>query len=190
MKNTCNKENKVSKVFYITLMLLGIFNLAVVFMYGPLRLNFTSSQPVGIYTLQESGEAAQRGGLVTFCLEPENPFIALAKERGYVGGGTCPSGLKPILKRLAALPGDELEIAPDGIILNGNFLHLSFRPEIDSLGRQMPPSLLQSGKISEGQALVLSQEHGNSFDSRHFGLVPISSLTGVEPVLTFKSESK
>ncbi len=154
------------------------------------RFNLTDSQPKGIYTLQPSEEAAHRGDLVTFCLESNNPFTALAKERGYVGGGTCPSGLKPLLKRLAGLPGDELEIAPDGLILNGNFLHLSFRPPCDSRGREMPPSLLQNGKIPEGQALVLSQEHGNSFDSRHFGLVPLDSLTRVEPVLTFETESK
>lgn len=162
-------------LFCASILLLSVF---------ALRLNMTDSQPVGIYTLRPADEAAVRGDLVTFCLELKNPYSDLAKERGYVGGGTCASGLKPLLKRLAGLPGDEVEIAPDGIILNGSFMHLSFRPEIDSRGREMPPSLLQNGEIPEGLALVISQEHGNSFDSRHFGLVPLAALTKVVPVFT------
>jgi conjugative transfer signal peptidase TraF len=158
--------------------------------YSFMRFNDTPSMPRGVYALAPAEDRPRRGDLVTFCLEPNNPFTALAKERGYVGGGSCPSGMKPLLKKLAGLPGDELEIAPDGLILNGNFVHLSFRPPCDSLGREMPPSLLQNGIIPEAQALVLSQEHGNSFDSRHFGLMPLDSLTKVEPVLTFESESK
>ncbi len=175
--------------FACFLIVFAIFSIVAAMNMKPM-VNLTDSQPKGIYTLKPSDEPIRRGILVTFCLEPDNPFAALAKERGYVGGGSCPSGMKPLLKRLAGLPGDEMEIAPDGLILNGNFLHLSFRPPCDSLGREMPPSLLQSGKIPDGQALVLSQEHGNSFDSRHFGLVPLDSLTPVEPVLTFESESE
>lgn len=134
--------------------------------------------------MQPAAEKPQRGDLVTFCLESNNPFTAVAKERDYIGAGTCPSGLKPFLKTLAGLPGDQVEMSPDGIILNGSYLAGTARPEYDSQGRPVPPSLLKDGPIPEGRALVVSQRHSGSFDSRHFGLVSFESLTKVEPVFT------
>ena len=154
-----------------------------------IRFNLTSSMPRGIYIMQLATENPQRGDLVTFCLELNNPFTAVAREREYIGSGTCPSGLKPFLKRLAGLSGDVLEVSLDGIILNGSYLTGTARPEYDSLGRPVPPSLLKDGPIPAGMALVISQQHSGSFDSRHFGLVPYDSLTKVTPVLTDKEIS-
>lgn len=182
-------------IFLLLFLAFLIFILLCVLYSKPVRVNLTDSQPVGIYMLRPgdmlhpTDEPTRRGDLVTFCLESKNIFSTLAKDRGYVGKGTCPLGLKPLLKNLIGLPGDEVEITPDGIILNGDFLYLSHRPDFDSQGRVMPPSLLQNGKIPEGMALVISQEHGNSFDSRHFGLVPLASLTKVVPVLTTESKN-
>ena len=96
------------------------------------RFNFTPSMSKGIYVMQPAAERPQRGDLVTFCLESNNPFTAVARERDYIGSGTCPSGLKPFLKTLAGLPGDQVEVSPDGIILNGSYLSGTARPEYDS----------------------------------------------------------
>lgn len=155
--------------------LVGLF-----FGVGGLRVNLTSSLPMGIYRLTEA--TPQRGDLVTFCLIPDNPFCGMSKERGYLLSGPCPSGLQPLLKRLAGLPGDHLTVTPAGLVLNGNLLSGTGRPERDSQGRMVPPSLLASGPIPAGSALVLSQKHPGSFDGRHFGLVPFDSLQAVEPV--------
>lgn len=154
------------------------------------RFNLTPSMPQGIYVMESAAERPERGDLVTFCLESNNPFTELARERGYAGSGSCPLGLKPFLKVLAGLPGDTVEASPDGIILGGSWLAGTARPEYDSQGRPVPPSLLQDGPIPDGQALVISQRHGGSFDSRHFGLVPLDSLTKVTPVLTNYSLSE
>lgn len=151
-----------------------------------LRFNLTPSMPKGIYLLEPAEEKPQRGDMVTFCLESDNPFTALARERDYIGIGTCPSGLKPLLKVLAGLPGDVVEVAPDGIMLNGAFLSGSARPDCDSHSRPVPPSLLMDGPIPPGMALLISQQHSGSFDSRHFGLVPYDSLQKVSPVFTGK----
>lgn len=155
-----------------------------------LRFNLTPSMPMGLYLMRPAAERPERGDLVTFCLESDHPFTEVARERDYVGSGTCPSGLKPFLKVLAGLPGDMVEASPDGIILGGSWLAGTARPEYDSQGRPAPPSLLQDGPIPDGQALVISQRHGGSFDSRHFGLVPLDSLTKVTPVLTDYSPNK
>ena len=146
------------------------------------RVNITPSLPEGIYQIS-SGDI-KRGDLVAFCLPPDNPFSSLAGERGYLGPGCCPSGLRPLLKRLVGLPGDELCIASDTLILNGIRLAGSERPERDRQGRSLPQPLLRTGIIPEGQALVLSLEHAGSLDSRHFGLIPLASLKRVRPVWT------
>ena len=144
------------------------------------RVNITPSLPEGLYRL--SSENVDRGDLVAFCLPSDNPFSSLAGERGYLGPGCCQSGLRPLLKHLVGLPGDDLIIDNDGLILNGIFLIGSVRPEHDRQGRNLPHPLLRDGHIPDGQALVLSQEHAGSLDSRHFGLIPLASLKKVKPV--------
>lgn len=140
-----------------------------------LRINPTPSLPKGIYRLVpifDSGQgstALARGDLVSFCLQGE--FSALALERGYLQAGSCSNGLRPLLKRLAGLPGDHIEA--------GSLVIRS----VDRQGRPMP-SVLASGVIPTGMALVLA-DHEGSFDSRYFGLVPLDSLQRVEPVFVF-----
>lgn len=144
------------------------------------RVNITPSLPEGIYQL--SSENIERGDLVAFCLEPDNSFSSLAGERGYLGPGSCSNGLRPLLKHLVGLPGDRLLIVSNGLMLNGILLTGSEHPDHDRQGRDLPDPLLRAGIIPEGQALVLSQEHAGSFDSRHFGLVQMASLKKVRPV--------
>jgi len=147
------------------------------------RVNLTPSLPKGIYRLTD--EPARKGDFICFCLASDNPFSRAAKERGYLGRGYCPSGLKPLLKKLAGLPGDQIVIAPDGLILNGEPLANTARSEIDSYGREVPPSLLTEGRIPDGLGLVLSQEHAGSFDSRYFGLIPLARLKKAKPIFLF-----
>ena len=145
--------------------------LALAFSAG-LRFNPTPSLPKGIYRIVPGAPAPKdfvRGELVSFCLEGE--FAELALERGYLEPGSCPSGLRPLLKRLAALPGDFVDPSAFPIRV------------VDSQGRPMPSALLpwMSGVVPSGMALVLA-DHPGSFDSRYFGLVPLDSLQRVEPV--------
>ena len=140
--------------------------LALAFAAG-LRVNPTPSLPKGIYRISQG--APERGDLVTFCLGGE--YAALARERGYLEAGSCSSGLRPLLKRLAGLPGDHIEAGS-----------LAVRTA-DGQGRPMP-SVPLPGVIPLGMALVLA-DHRGSFDSRYFGLVPLGSLQRVEPVFLF-----
>ena len=86
-----------------------------------LRINPTPSLPKGVYRI--SPGAPGKGDLVSFCLDGE--YAALAGERGYLQAGSCPSGLRPLLKRIAGLPGD---------IVNPDALHIR---ALDSQGRAM-----------------------------------------------------
>ena len=143
-----------------------MLTLALVFSAG-LRFNPTPSLPKGVYRIVPG--APEKNELVSFCLEGE--FAELALERGYLEPGSCPSGLRPLLKRLAALPGDSID--PVSFPIRA----------VDSQGRSMSPAL-SPGVVPPGIALVLADHPGN-FDSRYFGFVPLDSLQRVEPVFLF-----
>jgi conjugative transfer signal peptidase TraF len=136
-----------------------------------LRVNLTPSLPYGIYVLCPGTPG--RGDLAAFCLEGK--FADLARERGYLQAGSCPSGLRPLLKTLTGLPGDAIPA------------DLAVRPT-DSLGRSMP-SASASGIIPPGMALLLT-DHPGSFDSRYFGLAPLDALQRVKPVFLFNLQGE
>ncbi len=145
-----------------------------------LRINATASMPRGIYRLAPG--APERGDLVSVCLE-DGSFATMALKRNYLRAGACPNGLEPLLKRVAGMPGDLLEIGQDGIAINGRLWPNSRAVSWDSHGRPMPEAEnFGSRTIPDGLALVLSDRHPGGFDSRYFGLVPMASLHKVEPV--------
>ena len=144
---------------------------ALVFGAG-FRFNPTPSLPKGIYLVVPG--APEKDDLVSFCLEGE--FAELALERGYLEPGSCPSGLRPLLKRLAGLPGDFVD--PSAFPIRS----------VDSHGRSMSSALVP-GVVPPGVALVLA-DHPGSFDSRYFGFVPLDSLQRVEPVFLFNPKGE
>lgn len=165
----------------------GVFLLAHVLYRAGLRCNVTPSMPVGLYRLVEG--LPDRGDPVAFCLDSCGVFPDLAKEREYLKPGSCACGLCPLLKKLAALPGDTLVIDAEGIhILPPGGADFRLWPHsriktVDSQGRPVP-SALTAGVIPPGQALTLGQ-HPGSFDSRYFGFVPLAALHKAEPVWIF-----
>lgn len=166
MNNTL-LNNLVRRVAFIAI----CFALALALAFGAgLRFNPTPSLPKGIYRIVSG--TPTKGELVSFCLEGE--FAELALERGYLEPGSCPSGLRPLLKRLAGLPGDPVNPYASPICAE------------DSQGRFMSPALAP-GIVPSGMALVLA-DHPGSFDSRYFGFVPLDSLQRVEPLFTFNSK--
>jgi len=145
-----------------------------------LRVNATASMPRGFYLLVPG--VPQRGDLVSICLE-DGSSATLALKRNYLRPGSCPNGLEPLVKRVAGMPGDHLEIGQDGIAINGQLCPQSRALSRDSHGRPMPEAEnFGSRTIPVGLALVLSDRHPGGFDSRYFGLVPMASLRKVEPV--------
>ncbi|MDL2268996.1 conjugative transfer signal peptidase TraF [Desulfosarcina sp. OttesenSCG-928-A07] len=148
------------------------------------RLNMTASLPFGLYRETAPVSQLERGMFASFCLE-DAEFIRLAKERRYVGGGTCQGGIKPLGKEIFGLPGDEISLQDGLIAVNGRIVPLTGVKSTDSHGRTMPASKLAPGVIPEGYALMLSPHHAGGFDSRYFGLVRLSSLHPLRPVFTW-----
>jgi conjugative transfer signal peptidase TraF len=79
--------------------------ITVVFWHLGYRVNLTPSLPVGLYRFVKG--PLQRGQIVAFCLD-DPAFVQLARERDYLAAGSCPSGLRPLLKEIAGLAGDNI----------------------------------------------------------------------------------
>lgn len=151
------------------------------------RLNVTASLPLGLYRV--TAHSIEHGGLAVFCLDSE-AFINLAKERGYLSEGHCSGEIKPLGKEIFGLPGDVVSLVDGLISVNGKVVPQTRMREQDSKGRVMPESFLKPGRIQEGYALMLSPYNADSFDSRYFGLIKLTALTPVEPVLTWVENPK
>lgn len=164
----------------------AIFSLLALAYALGLRVNFTASMPRGLYIL--SSGAPVRGDMAAFCLDAwADPWLSLAKERGYLGPGLCPGNVQPLLKRIAAVSGDEVEVVPLGIVVatdGGMRFWRALLRNKDAKGRDLPESALRSGIVPQDLTLVLA-DHPGSFDGRFFGLVPLASLQRVEPIFTF-----
>jgi conjugative transfer signal peptidase TraF len=148
------------------------------------RINRTASVPIGIWRLHPARSPLQRGEIVSLC-PPPTPLFLDARARGYLENGECPGGLAPVLKPIAAIEGDFVELKAEGAYVNGAVMPNSQRLKTDRAGRILPQPVFQSFTVAEGEILLISQENARSFDSRYFGPLPLSGLLGVaEPVLT------
>ena len=134
----------------------------------PLKLvwNVSASAPIGLYAI----EPARR--LEVTDLLAITPPAALARflvERGYVGAGV------PLMKRVAALPGQEVcrkdgTITVDGVTY-GEAL------ERDRKGRLLP---VWRGcrRIAEGELFFMNFDVPDSLDGRYFGPLPVGTVIG------------
>src|SRR3989454_2414162 len=118
------------------------------------RLNVSRSVPLGLYRMVD--EPVERGVLVVACV----PLTAarLARERGYLARGSCPGGTQPVLKRIGAVPGDLVDLAPDGVAINGTQLPDSAPAVSDSRGRPLPHSPWGRTVVASGEVWLMGIE--------------------------------
>lgn len=146
-----------------------------------LRYNLSASMPAGLYRLVDGNPG--RGDLAHFVFPQDCPFGVLARERGYLGKPDSPY---PLLKRVAAVAGDLVEIDALGVRVNNVQQPGSRILEADSKGRPNL-SVLKSGTVPQGFALLLAP-YSKSFDGRYFGFVSVDRLQRVIPLFTFNQE--
>ncbi len=141
----------------------------------PFMWTTTHSLPWGIY--RRTHESIERGRLVHFCL-PEF-FARYALERGYVHGGLCPGATQELVKIVAAVGGDEVEIRPEGVSVNGLLIPNTPVYVNDSQGR-MHHLWHPVGEfiVPDGQVFLVSNFHPRSWDSRYFGCLKVSEIRG------------
>ena len=127
--------------------------------------NVSASAPVGLYRVVP-GEA-RRGDLVL--IRPPEEIARLSAERGYLAPHT------PLVKRIAALSGDEICTFRDAVIVNGKFAVR--RLEKDRIGRLLP-QWHGCGQLAAGEYFLLMESVPDSFDSRYFGPVSAANIVG------------
>lgn len=149
-----------------------------------IRFNFTASMPVGVY--KKTSSMPERGALVAVCLDNQLADMAIA--RSYVASGQCPSGMQPLLKKAAALPGDVILYDDmQGFFINDELWPHSMRQTVDSVGRIMVTAELPH-IVPAGTIFTLSDQHDGSFDSRYFGLVTVEQVETFAPLLIFNGK--
>lgn len=151
----------------------------------PVRINWTSSAPLGLYSTDRTSNLATND-LVAVCLT--GTVAALGHARGYLWAGACPSGTSPVLKQVVAVAGDEVELRRDFLAINGRVIDQS-RQSMDSLGRPLeavPPD--GTYIVRDDELWVLGIHRERSWDSRYFGPVPVTSIVAIaRPLLTLSA---
>jgi conjugative transfer signal peptidase TraF len=149
-----------------------------------IRINHTPSLAPILWRVSPHQGPLQRGDIVSFC-PPDNAIIRQARARGYLGPGRCLSDTEPLLKRIKALGGDRVSLDDAGVAVNG--VRVAGTSVLRTDGRGQPIAQVGPGTwlIDPDAFWAGSTAHPQSFDSRYFGPVPLSSIIGVAvPLLT------
>jgi conjugative transfer signal peptidase TraF len=151
-----------------------------------LRFNVTASLPLGIYRV--TADRPTRGSIVHVCL-PSND-AEFARQRGYLGPGDCPRGVRPLGKIVLAVEGDRVRLQPESVQINGNAVSNSATATEDSHGRTLPHFPWGEHRLGRGELWLHSPYHRNAYDSRYFGPVQESLVVSVlQPLLTHERRS-
>lgn len=147
----------ILKVIVITIIVINLF-LYVLGVVG-VRINFSPSMKQGIYFVVRKN--LEKGDLVVICEEKARIFL---KKKDSV----C--GYEELLKRVVAIPGDEVSIDKKGIWVNNKFIENSLKVNFNISNDLFTNILLNNYKLKKGEYLVLGDSE-YSWDSRYFGVI-------------------
>lgn len=137
--------------------------------------NSTVSMPVGLWTSHSVSSPLRRGDIVVICATSDPRFAYYVGP--YVGPGHC-NGLEPMLKPIAAVAGDMVEVTEAGVIVNGGLIAHSARQTADGKGRSMAalfPPIEGKQAVVDGTVWLIAPTD-KSFDSRYFGALQVSAV--------------
>ncbi len=139
-----------------------------------LRVNFTSSMPLGIYWLEALPiSGVERGMFVAVCAPQD--VAEQGRRSGYLSTGPCPHGTELLLKAVAGVTGDDVTVSAWGVAINGRLLPHSRPVAFDRSGRRMSP--WPAGRYHLGREQVwLYADNDRSWDSRYWGPTPVANV--------------
>lgn len=144
-------------------------------------INPTESIDPGVYIMRDRVDVStlKNGDIVSACI-PEGPMAQVFKSRSYVpSSARCPSGLAPVIKNLAALPGDFVSLSNSGVHINGIFQANSKIYSSDSKGNAMDHLPVGWSKVlGPGEFFLMATRIDRSLDSRYYGLIKTTDLQG------------
>ena len=143
--------------------------------------NRSASMPMGLWRVYDG--PAGRGDVALIC-PPDNALFRDARAAHYLLNGTCPGGYAPLLKPIAAVAGDEVQVTAEGARINGQPVAHTQMLRVDGAGRFLPRAQIGRHIVAPGEVWLLSNYHPYSFDSRYFGPLRATEVLGVaRPVL-------
>lgn len=165
-----------------TLRMKVLMLLAVVFGLFAFEFHIVTSDsiPPGLYA--RTWGTVSRGSLVAVCLPEEVSRIGFVN--GYLDAA-CWNGAGAVVKYVAGMPGDEIEVQREGIRINGVSVENSAVLERDFAGRALAHMPFATTVLGKNEVLLLSTHHTRSWDGRYFG--PVSRdhiIATVAPVWT------
>ena len=152
----------------------GLLAVSAASWFGGLRINLTPSEPLGLWRIAAVNRPVARDDLVFVC-PPSTPVFAAAFDRGYLRRGLCAGGFAPLIKTVAALPGQRVETGANVVIDGVPLAHSSIRVS-DGAGRPLRPF---AGGIVPAGFIFLFSPYETSYDSRYFGPVPANAVLGL-----------
>ena len=144
--------------------------------YAGYRVNVSDSLPPGVWQVRPG--PVQRGSIVLIC-PPDTSLFQGARRAKYIARGACPGGMAPLLKPVAAVAGDRVAVSAAGIRVNGSPIPNTARLGVDGSGRFLPSAQDGESVVPAGQIWLLSSYNKYSFDSRYFGPLAASRVSGV-----------
>ncbi len=156
-----------AKIIAVSSAAIGALALASVVNFAPgFVWNASASAPIGLYRIERSNRP-EVGDFVL--IRPDEILAEFIAERGYL-----PENI-PLLKRIAAVPGDEICRESQAIFINN--VRVADAQIFDSFGREMPAwsgcFTLQSSEI------FLLNDPERSLDGRYFGATAAADVIGI-----------
>jgi conjugative transfer signal peptidase TraF len=148
-----------------------------------LHFNWTESEPRGLY--RETNAPLTRGQYVLISpWPPEVVRLVVVQHHGQLPSVVDPRNLPPLLKHIAALPGDHVTVSAEGVTINGRLWPRSKPQALDHAGRPLTHWPFGEYTVAPGRLWLLS-DNARGLDSRYFGPVALSLINAtVSPVLT------
>jgi conjugative transfer signal peptidase TraF len=128
--------------------------------------NASASVPIGLYAVRPTS-VHHVGDVVV--VRPPEALEAFLETRGYLARGV------PLLKHIAALPGQDVCRTDRTITING--VTMGHALDRDRLGRTLP-GWQGCRRIADGQVFLMNWRSEYSLDGRYFGLLSASTIVG------------
>jgi len=153
-----------------------------------LRINFTGSMPVGIYSLSPLPPAAAKRGMIVAACAPSRA-AEIGRQRGYLAAGPCADRTELLLKLVVAIAGDEVDVTPAFVSVNSCRLDLSRSTASDRSRRKLTRWPGGHYRLSAGQVWLYAA-NGHSWDSRYWGPASEGDIVGEAlPLFVFPSSA-
>lgn len=167
-----------------TAIVLGASAISIALLLIPMAITFSpklvwnasESAPLGLYLIKKRQPVLGEYALVM----PSKPVAAFIEDGGYAPPDT------PLIKRIAALPGDETCRDNMAVFVKG--LLVADAQETDSLGREMP-RWRGCFTLKEGELFLLN-DHPKSLDGRYFGATQMTDVIGVAVPVFVKEQAE